>query len=490
MSDVLFAMVIVLCFVRSPVGWLSLLMDGDTGFHIRVGDLIRGSGAVPVQHPFSFSVTGQPWYAFEWLSEVAFSALHTAWGLKGVTLAAGLLIAAVFAVIFRYTVWRGASPLIAVVLVLMGLNINRIHFHARPHLLTWLFLVAAIWILEHHRQTRSQIVWCLVPLTALWANLHGGFVIFFVLLALLVAGLAVEGWLVPDDRRDRWMLAKRFTFVGVACAAAACINPYGYRLMHHVTEVLSARWLTNTIVEFAAPSFRTEPTLLFMLMLFVALGLAGRLMHRRRISDLLWVLFLAYSSLISARHITVFVLVVTPIIAVELSILWQRAVDGSTRTSVVRVLDDISGTFASQTARTSIWPAAFALGLALAPNIAWPADFPSDLFPTEVVARHREALATARVFTTDQWSDYLIYTNYPKQRDYVDGQHQYYGEKHVVDYVKTLQGQGAWAEVLDQFRFDFALCPRDAMITTLLRGKSNWRAIDEDARGVLFARTN
>ena len=60
-------------------------------------------------------------------------------------------------------------------------------------------------------------------------------------------------------------------------------------------------------------------------------------------------------------------------------------------------------------------------------------------------ARSFAELATARVFTTDQWSDYLIYRNYPQQRDFIDGQHQYYGEKHVADYVATLDGSRTWA---------------------------------------------
>src|SRR5665213_2834275 len=80
------------------------------------------------------------------------------------------------------------------IVVLMTATVSMIHFHARPHLFTLLFLTGAIWILEYNRREGGLLIWTLVPLTALWANLHGGFVIFLVLLALRCAGCAAEAW--------------------------------------------------------------------------------------------------------------------------------------------------------------------------------------------------------------------------------------------------------------------------------------------------------
>jgi hypothetical protein len=444
-------------------------MDADSGFHIRIGDWILAAGRLPLEHPFSFSVTGREWLAFEWLSQVGLAALHAAWGLKGVTLASGLIIGVVFAILFRYVLWTGTNPLIGAVAVLVAVSAARVHFWARPHIVTWLFLVIGVWILERDRRANSWTVWWLVPLTALWANLHGGFVVFLMLVGLRAVA-------DPFESGGGWKRARRYCSVVALCAVASCLNPYGLRLHQHIVEVMSARWITGMVDEFRSPTFRTEPMFAFMALLFAAIAVVWPLVERRAFGEVLWILFLAASSLVSVRHAPVFALVAAPIAARELSLWW-----------VEHEKRPVASRLAFGGAHLSIWPFAFALWIALAPGLAWPSDFSSDLFPVTLVNRHAE-LAGARVFTTDQWSDYLIYKNFPRQRVFVDGQHQYYGEKHLSEYVATIDGQAGWRSPLERFAIEYALCPGKAALATLLRSDGHWRVLDEAGGAVLFTR--
>src|SRR5258708_34528661 len=67
-----------------------LLNDPDSYSHIAVGRWIMAHGAVPASDPFSFSMHGAPWIAFEWLSEVIYAAGDTFSGWAAVAaLAAG-----------------------------------------------------------------------------------------------------------------------------------------------------------------------------------------------------------------------------------------------------------------------------------------------------------------------------------------------------------------------------------------------------------------
>src|SRR5260370_32198394 len=197
-SDLFFLFSTFWMFLATPLGWQRLLKDADTTLHIRIGQQILSTGSIPTIDWFSFSKPGGTWYAFEWLSEVMLASAYNLAGFKGVVLLAGMLIALYFTLLLKYAIWRGANGMIALVVVLMAATVSTIHFHARPHLFTLLFLTGAIWILEHNLRARWRLVWMLVPLTALRANLHGGFVIFLVLLALCSAGCAAEAWLWPQ----------------------------------------------------------------------------------------------------------------------------------------------------------------------------------------------------------------------------------------------------------------------------------------------------
>ena len=75
LTDLAFLMPLIFIFFRLE-GARTLLGDGDTGWHIRTGEWILAHHWVPQVDMFSFSRPGQPWFAWEWLSDVLFGALH------------------------------------------------------------------------------------------------------------------------------------------------------------------------------------------------------------------------------------------------------------------------------------------------------------------------------------------------------------------------------------------------------------------------------
>jgi hypothetical protein len=65
-------------------GASTLFRDADAGWHIRAGERIVAAHALPAADPFSFSKAGQPWMAWEWLSDIAVGSVHQLAGLSGV----------------------------------------------------------------------------------------------------------------------------------------------------------------------------------------------------------------------------------------------------------------------------------------------------------------------------------------------------------------------------------------------------------------------
>src|SRR5580700_9499090 len=99
-----------------------LLGDAGIGWHIRTGQLILATHAIPRVDAFSSVsssvMAGQPWYAWEWLYDVAAGWLDRAAGLNGVVLLAALIIAGLFAWTFRLLLRRDTNVLVALILVL------------------------------------------------------------------------------------------------------------------------------------------------------------------------------------------------------------------------------------------------------------------------------------------------------------------------------------------------------------------------------------
>jgi len=481
LSDLFFLAALAWLFM-GVYGWTALLADADVGWHIRTGEHILDHHRVPYQDLYSFSRPGAPWYAWEWLSDVIFGSLHRLAGLKGVVLTAGVVIALFATTLIRRMIWRGVNLLVGMLVALLGVGSSTVHFLARPHVFTLLLLSVSIWILEADRRRESPRIWWLVPIMLVWTNLHGGFLVMIAALGVATVGEAIEGSLIRD-----WGRSIRYAILTAACAAATLVNPYGYGLHRHVLEYLRSDWIRNVVQEFQSPSFRNESMLQFEGLLFVGLMTAGALLRRRQVVEGLWILFFAYLSLSSVRHIPVFITVTAPLIAAEVTSWWKAWTTRASKNSPAGILDQMAADLAPGFRRSSAWPAMVVLALALtgAP-FHWPKDFPDEVFPVQMLRAHEAEILNARLFTTDQWADYLIY-RHPEQKVFIDGRSDFYGPEIGNQYLGLMNGGWDWQKVMEKNKFDVALLPVDNPLSQLLKQRPEWRVVADDGKRILLA---
>jgi hypothetical protein len=478
LCDMFFLAVIAWSFMTSTTGWSRLLWDGDTAIHIATGNWILDHGKIPTADPFSFTQPGAPWIPYEWGTEVLFAQLNHTFGLKGIVFVCGVAIAALIVILLRTMMAAGADVLLSIVAALFASNALMIHYHARPHLFTLLFLAITAAIITKDRIEHTRMIWLLPALTAVWVNLHPGFTILFAYLGVLVIGSLLEG---------SRPAAARYAWLTLACAAATLLNPFGYKLHLDVLSFLHGNGTTEFIQEFQAPTFRTQPQLFYMGFLLTGLALCGLYLSRRRFVEPLLLIGTAYASLTAIRHSTIFVVLAAPMIAIELSRYWQSWVASQPRRSAARILDDLSSEKRAAFSRNSIWLIAGLAAIFLwSPQELWPTGFDKEMFPVDIAARHPE-LAATRLFTPDQWADYLLYANYPRQKVFYDDR-AFYGEKMYRDVNALLSAQPDSLMPLDRYQTTRVLIQTSSPLSKLLSESPAWQEIDHDTTAELFAR--
>ncbi len=487
LSDLVFISVMVTLFLSGANGFAQLLSDADSGWHIRTGEYILNHHAVPYQDLYSFSKPGAPWYAWEWLSDVFYAWMFQLGGLKGVTLAAALILVTFATTLMRRAIWLGSNPMIAVLVTLLGVGASANHFLARPHIFTLLLLSIAVWMIQADRRRTSARIWWLVPMTIVWTNLHGGFLSLVAVLGLTAVGTAVEAWLgAGRTLRD----AIRYAGVTLACLASSLVNPYGWNLHLHVIEYLRSPWIKNVVQEFQSPRFRSEEMLQFEALMLVGLLSATVLFSRKQVVEGLWIVFWAHMALSSVRHCSIFVTVVGPILAVQLTQVWDRIAARSSKNSLVGIANSICADNVNGFRRTSLVPVLFALALVfIGAPIVWPTDYPKVKFPVAMVNQHADVIHGARVLTTDQWGDYLIF-KFPDQKVYVDGRSDFYGPEVGEEFLKLVNGHWDWRKILDKNRFDVVLLDPETPIVQLLKQEPDWTVLDDDGTSILLVRRN
>ena len=210
-----------------------LLIDPDTMWQITVGQWILDHRAVPETDVFSFTMRGQPWISTQWLAQVLYAKTYAAFGWSGPVVFSAAAIAATFALLTKF-LSRHLSESTTLVFVAAALALTVPHLLARPHVLAMPVMVAWAGGLIAAADRRGAPSFRLLPLMALWANLHGGFVFGLV----LIAPIALDA-VLGADAQARKALALRWAAFAVAALLASGCTPYGWNSLLASQKILA-----------------------------------------------------------------------------------------------------------------------------------------------------------------------------------------------------------------------------------------------------------
>jgi len=541
-TDVAFLLPVILLFTGLR-GVRTLLGDGDTGWHVRIGDWILAHGRVPRQDMFSFTKPGQPFFAWEWLWDVGAAWLHQRWGLQGVVIVSLLVIAFTTVLLYRLIFRRCGSPLVSIALTGLASAAASVHWLARPHLVTMLLMMVFLTLIERVREGHTKWLWSLPVLTILWTNLHGGFPIGIIILGAYGTGELLRAVVTRDsvERRAGLRAAGPYLAAACGCALASLVNPYGYHLHAHMLEYFKDPFQLKYIQEFRSADFHSPPAIFLEIMLILGLCAAVWYGRRKEFAEVLLIAGFGHLSLVMARNMPIYTLAAAPIVAVPL-VAWLKALAEGPVAGWIRAA---AGTLVEigeelvpleRPWRVHVMPAVVMLllvagmespmaGIKLkaeydpnnypekalaAQNPAWLK--PAGLNPVASVAptpaafrtggdsRVRVAVAVEppavlnklfepnqRIFTEDEWGDYLIYKLSSRGfKVFVDGRSDFYGGKFGQDYIDVMEVKHNWQVTLDRYGVDTILLPCEAALTGALKESRRWRVAYDDGMAIVF----
>jgi hypothetical protein len=440
-----------------------LLGDPDTQWQITIGQWILTHRMVPESDIYSFTMAGQSWISTQWLAQVAFALAGGIAGWIGpVVLAAGA-IAATFALLARFLSAR-LTPVATVMIVAGALVLTAPHLLARPHVLALPVLVAWVGGLIAAADRGEAPSFRLLPLMALWANLHGGFVF----------GLALIGPIALDavwnkDAAARLPLALRWAGFAAAALALSCLTPYGWHALLASGRILSLGQALPLIGEWHPASFGRLGA--FEIGLLGLLGLAlwrGVVLPPLRIVLLLGLLHMALSA---ARNLEVFALVTPIVLAAPLA----RQIGGADHEAEARRRTPLH-------AAAALWIYAATLLMASLGHYA-PAERNS---PVAAVAALK-GLNVSRVFNDYDFGGYLIASGVPT---FIDGRTELFGEKFVVDHhlASELIEPDTLFRLLKDHDIEATLLRTQSAAAKLLDHLDGWQKVHADGIATIHLR--
>ncbi len=307
-----------------------LVADPDLWGHVRFGQDLWQTGQIIRADPYSYLTGGQPWINHEWLTEALYALLFNRAGAGGLIALNLALSLAIVGLLYRELIRRGAGLVPAGIIVLLfALLLRPGVLNVRPQVLTYLLFLLVLLLITAVERGRLRCVWAIAPLSALWANLHGG--VLAGVGIFLLWGLIHLASAVGRERRlgvlgtppNLAILANM-----IACPLALLLNPFGVRLVTFLLRTATvprpeiAEWKPIAIADLWGQLF-------FAGLLVTLLGVAFS--RRRRQPALMGALLCtAVLPLLSARH--------TPLFAVAaLALAGEHIADAARRCTIGRL---------------------------------------------------------------------------------------------------------------------------------------------------------
>ena len=204
--------------------------DPDLWNHILNGLVILRTGHIHANDIYSYSAAGLPWRNHEWLAQVALALAYRSlgiFGLKMLKLACAAI--AVCALAFGLSQTSASTRAQRLVLILTAAALTP-QMQFRPQIFSFAMLSVLMAVLATEVYRGRASLWLLIPMFALWANLHGAYTAGIAALGLASAVLTVQD--AALSRQPNRGL--RLGFVTILCALATLLNPYGIFLWTNV----------------------------------------------------------------------------------------------------------------------------------------------------------------------------------------------------------------------------------------------------------------
>lgn len=458
------------------------LSDGDFWWHLKTGEYIVQTAIIPKKDFYSFTNYGKAWVAHEWLSEAIFYVIYSHSGLNALILVFAIVTALAFWIVLKRI---HAHPFVGGFAVLLGVWSILPTVGVRPRVFTLLLASIYLALLSRYaRSGRGRVIWWLVPLMALWVNLHGGFIIGLVLIVVTIAGILLDAWAEGKKLRHLWPRMRLLTVICLACAVVVIFNPQGWRIYLFPFEVFSSPVQQREIMDWSSPNFHQSdalPLALLMLLTIAAIALSPR---RVRPSELILFLATLYATLKSHRHMAIFALVAAPLFA-------DYAQNWLTSIRFGKFLSSERG----QGSRRLNFLFSILLLLSLMP---FALKLKSDIYsppsqalvdvPLNAVEFLKANQITGNTFTDPNiWGGYVIWA-LPSNPVYIDGRIDMYGDQFVKEFVDMKRGKIDWRPQFERYNVQIAVLEPKSMLARELDESSDWERLYVDDLSVVFKR--
>jgi hypothetical protein len=335
-------------------------------------------------------------------------------------------------------------------------------------------------------------------LMVLWVNLHGGYILGLILIAIYAAGNLLLALSTPDKDGEARESFRTLGVIAFVTLLATFVNPQGPAILYFPFHNLGRGFLIDTVAEWLSPDFHKYRLFELTLLLFATLFVLSR--KTLDVFEATVALLLTHMSLYSIRFIPLFSILLSPAAAVRAEDLLEGTFQSRASIKGLKVSSDIFRAISKNITALEtrfnrhLWVYA-ALGICLIIGLnggrirhARIMEYEHDKaeFPVDALAFALTNHITGNVFNNDGWGGYMIYHAYPTYRVFLDGRSDMYGVSLVKEYIKVSTAGLGYEDVLDKYGVTWVIYNSNTALCQLLAASGKWKLVYADTVANVF----
>jgi hypothetical protein len=451
---------------------LRLPGDPDMGWHLRSGQDLLKHLHFPVGDPYSWTMPNFAWVPHEWGMDVIMAFIHNHLGLWGLTIIFCIIVAGIFLFAAGIHPTDLATRSLAAVIALV------VSYHiigARPQMMSLLGLAVVLGILFKFRDNpKTKLVYWLPVIFLIWANLHGGFAVGFLAIAVFALGEMIRRILLGSHtkRHPAGLLSSamiwQLVWLSVVSLVVTLINPSGWGVYRELYQTLSNSYVLDNIAEWLSVTVLNPMSYNLVLMsgLIVVLLFINR--WRTDTTKLILAIVFFWFGVESWRHVPLFVIAALPLLSEQLVPLMSRPLQDLARWWPLHL---------------GIWVIVFLIlknffQVAI-PALATPAAYAQQLgYPYGAVQYLKQSAPPTHLLNEYNWGGYLVW-QYPEAKVFIDGRMAIWEQDGLKIFQEFQEALGDNPSIviakLKQWKIDTILTYSNKSINLLLDSPdSNW----------------
>ena len=438
--------------------------------------MITSTGVIPKSDPYSYTRSGEPWIAHEWLSEIIIYYIYRGGDYY--------LLIPVFAAIITlsfYLVYLRSSGnyYVAGFLTLFSSLSSAPTWGVRPQTITVLFTALFLYVLDVYRvKKRFWTLAALPVLIVLWVNLHGGYIIGLALIGIYVIAETIHiiiGFFRKDIISLRIVVSLIITFI--SCVVASLLNPNYHEILSYPFKTIISPSMMQFIQEWFTPDFHQLEWIPLAILILALIAIPTIFKKPTKLVGLLLVLVFTFASFRSMRFSPMLALVAIPFLA-----------------------DQMVGVLNCQPKRISavpfkqIYNAFIVLLLCSIVGVYTISIYQkqplieTSSFPKGAVDWIKINKPKGNIYNTYGWGGYLIWHLHPDYPIYIDGRADLYGDSFIYSYINIYTGQTEFVEYFSRQGVNIALVEPGSGLSSKLISSPEWKLVYTDSLSNLYIR--